>query len=323
MEPTRSAGRLTGIGVHRPAGLLSSAELDTRFGREAGWIEQITGIRTRLKAGPDDTFVEMAAQAADKALAHAGLAPDAVDCVLFSSASSLGQEACRAASLAHRIGATRAGGFDLDGGCAGFSYGLALASGLIAAGQARQVLVVAAERLSDITDPTDCETVMIFGDAAGAAVVSAAERGGISPAVWGTHGPGAPWMTGTPPEPGAQHPPYLHMDGTRVVRWFGSRMPQVARAALDAAELTWDDVAAFVPHQCNGRLIDLMVRRLRLPPRVAVARSIVSDGNTSSASIPLALERLLATGTAQPGDKALLLGFGAGLTWCAQVVELP
>ncbi|MFF5101026.1 ketoacyl-ACP synthase III [Streptomyces sp. NPDC000134] len=315
-------GRLTGIGAYRPGGSLTSAELDTRFDHEEGWIEQITGIRSRLKADPDDTFVEMAAQAADKALAHAGLQPQDLDCVLFSSASSVGRAACRAAGLAHRVGADRAGGFDLNGGCAGFSYGLTLASGLIAARQARQILVVAAERLSDITDPDDCGTVMVFGDAAGAAVVSAAGRDGIGPAVWGTHGPGEPWMTGAPPKPGATRP-YLHMDGTRVVRWFGSHMPQVARDALDAAGLTWDDIAAFVPHQCNGRLIDAMVRRLRPPAHVTVARSIVTDGNTSSASIPLALESLLASAAVRPGDKALLLGFGAGLTWCAQVVELP
>ncbi|MFF9101288.1 ketoacyl-ACP synthase III [Streptomyces rubrogriseus] len=318
----RGAGRLTGIGVYRPGGLLTSAELDTRFGHEDGYIEQITGIRTRLKADPDDTFVEMAAQAADKALAQAGVLAEDLDCVLFSSASSVGQASCRAASLTHRIGAGRAGGFDVNGGCAGFGYGLALASGLIAAQQARQILVVAAERLSDITDPDDCATVMVFGDAAGAAVVSAAEHPGIGPAVWGTHGPGEPWMTSAPPKPGAARP-YMHMDGTRVVRWFGSHMPQVAQEALDASGLTWDDIGAFVPHQCNGRLIDAMVRRLRPPEHVAIARSIVTDGNTSSASIPLALESLLASATVRPGDKALLLGFGAGLTWCAQVVELP
>ena len=216
---------------------------------------------------------------------------------------------------------------------------------MIRGGSASTVLVVGAEKLSDFTDPTDRSTAFIFGDGAGAVLVTGSTEPGIGPTVWGSDGGQwdainmtRPWVGSAPAaeladpiavavadEPRESHVErqHLRMAGQTVFRWAVWQMAPAARKALEAAGVEADDLAAFVPHQANARIIDAMAKQLGLPAHVPVARSIVDTGNTSAASVPLALDRMLTEGTAAPGGLALLIGFGAGLSYAGQVVRLP
>jgi 3-oxoacyl-[acyl-carrier-protein] synthase-3 len=222
-----------------------------------------------------------------------------------------------APQIADRLGmAQRPGALDVNAACAGFCYALAHASDAIRAGNARHVLVVGTEKLSDITDWTDRSTCILFADGAGAAVVGPSDEPGIGPVVWGSEGDRGPLITVTADDP------YLRMDGPAVFRWATTQLAPVARAACERAGLTTDDLRAVVLHQANNRIIDAIVRALRVPHAV-IARDIVDTGNTSAASIPMALTRLIDLGEVSSGDPALLLGFGSGLTYAGQVVTIP
>jgi 3-oxoacyl-[acyl-carrier-protein] synthase-3 len=269
----------------------------------------------------------MAEQAASKAIAAAGLTPDAITCVIAATFTHLKQTPAIATEIAHRIGATGAAGFDISAGCAGFVHGIVLASDAVRA-RGGHVLVVGVERMTDILDLTDRSTAFIFGDGAGAVVVGPSDTPGIGPVVWGADGSQADAITQSVPwdalrdAPG-QPFPALRQDGQRVFRWAVYEMSKVAVQAVEAAGITPDDLDAFVPHQANERIIDAMTRSMGLPSRVAVAKDIVTTGNTSGASIPLAMESLLASGQAVTGDTALLLGYGSGLSYAALVAALP
>jgi 3-oxoacyl-[acyl-carrier-protein] synthase-3 len=205
-------------------------------------------------------------------------------------------------------------------------------SDLISTSQATNVLVIGVEKLSDWTDPYDRGTAFIFADGAGAVVVSASDEPGIGPTVWGSNGAEADAIICLPDwnqlrearnSTGIESWPVLHMQGQKVFRWAVSEMAPVALQAIEAAGLTPSDIQLFVPHQANNRITDAMVRALNFPETVAIARDIQTAGNTSAASIPLALERLRADGVAHSGDLALFIGFGAGLAYAAQVVRVP
>jgi 3-oxoacyl-[acyl-carrier-protein] synthase-3 len=218
--------------------------------------------------------------------------------------------------------------FDISAACAGFCHGLALASDMIRAGSAKYVLVVGVERLSDITDPADRGTAFIFADGAGAVLVGPSDEPGIGPVVWGSDGEQfglirqrEDWRDVLAAEKPLM--PHLTMQGNAVFRWAAFEMAKVAEAALDRAGVTADDLDLFVPHQANMRITDAMARSLKLPEHVAVARDIAEQGNTSAASIPLALDRMVADGQAKSGDLALFIAFGAGLAYAAQVVKVP
>ncbi|MER7188154.1 beta-ketoacyl-ACP synthase 3 [Streptomyces hyaluromycini] len=319
--------RILGVGAHRPARVVSNAEVAAAIDSSDEWIRRRSGIATRRFAAPDESVVEMATAASLKALAQAGVAPDAVDTVLLASMSQLEQSPPAAPRVAHRIGARAAGALDVGAACAGFVHALATADSLIRSGNSRHVVVVGSERMSDIVDPTDRGTAFLFGDGAGAVVVGPSAEPGMGPVVWGSAGDrheaiahSRPW-----PAPGAPvaTAPTLRMDGPTVFRWAVATVPAAARAALGAAGVAAADLAAFVPHQANLRIVEAAATALRLPPHVVVARDIVRTANTSAASIPLAMEELLARGAVPRRGLALLVGFGAGLGHAAQVVALP
>ena len=324
----RQAG-LLGVGAYRPARVVSNDEICEQIDSSDEWIRTRTGITSRRFAGEHETVVSMSLSAAESALASAGVTPDQVGCVIVATVTHLYQTPSAAAEIAHKIGATPAAAFDISAACAGFCYGLSLASDMVRGGSAEHVLVIGVERLSDITDPFDRSTAFIFADGAGAAVVGPSDTPGIGPVVWGSDGSQLDlirqeeaWDEAFRREGGPAWP-HMRMEGNPVFRWASFEMAKVAKRALDAAGVSPDDLDVFVPHQANMRITDAMVRAMGLPERVAVARDIAEQGNTSAASVPLALERMLATGQAKSGDLALLIGFGAGLVYAAQVARIP
>jgi len=218
--------------------------------------------------------------------------------------------------------------FDISAGCAGFGYALGVAADMIRGGSAATLLVVGTEKLSPTVDMQDRSNCFIFADGAGAVVVGETPEQGIGPTVWGSDGEQASairqdidWIayTGNPTGPR----PFLRLEGTAVFRWAAFEMGKVGRQAMDAAGVRPDEIDVFVPHQANSRINELLAKNLELRPDAIVANDIEHTGNTSAASIPLAMAELLATGTASPGDLALLIGYGAGLSYAAQVVRMP
>jgi 3-oxoacyl-[acyl-carrier-protein] synthase-3 len=318
--------RIMGVGGYRPHRVVGNDEILKHIDSSDEWIRSRSGIVTRHWAGEDETVEEMALAAAGKAVADAGLDPDRIDAVVVSTVSHFVQTPSVATVIAHRLGAGRAAAFDISAACAGFGYGLTIAKGLITEGSAGHVLVIGVERLSDLTDREDRSTAFLFGDGAGAVVVGPSEEPAMGPTVWGSEGDKADVIGQTVPwdryAPGDRRPA-LRQEGQTVFRWAVFEMAKVAQQALDAAGITAEDLDVFIPHQANMRIIDSMVKTLRLPEHVAVARDIETTGNTSAASIPLAMERMLATGQAKSGDTALVIGFGAGLVYAATVVTLP
>ncbi|WP_337059531.1 beta-ketoacyl-ACP synthase III [Kineococcus sp. G2] len=343
-SPATRHARILGVGAHRPPRVIDNEEVCTWIDSSDEWIQQRTGIRTRRWAAEDVGVVEMSEDAAAKALAAAGLTGSDVDAVVLATVSYPYQTPAAAAVLADRLGATPAAAFDISAGCAGFCHGIALAGDLVRGGTAGNVLVVGVDKLSDFTDKHDRSTAFLFADGAGAAVVGASDEVGIGPTVWGSDGAQADairskfsWLElrsahaaamadPIAAEAAAQEPvkwPYLEQQGQSVFRWAVWQMAPVAQRALDAAGVRAEDIDVFVPHQANARIIDAMVKQLKLPESVHVARDIVDMGNTSAASVPLAMERAMADGHAPSGGLALLIGYGAGLSYAAQVVRLP
>jgi 3-oxoacyl-[acyl-carrier-protein] synthase-3 len=325
--PPARHSRILGVGAYRPRRIVDNAEVCRHIDSTDEWIRTRTGIVTRRWADPDETLGAMAEQAAGKALAAAGITAADVTCVIAATFTHLMQTPAIATEIAHRIGATGAPGFDVSAGCAGFVHGVVLASDAVRA-RGGYVLVVGVERMSDILDLTDRSTAFIFGDGAGAVVVGPSDTPGIGPVVWGADGSQADAIRQSAPwdvlRKDPAHPfPALRQDGQRVFRWAVYEMAKVGRGALDAAGVAMEELDAFIPHQANERIIDSMTRSMGLPPGVAVAKDIVTSGNTSGASIPLAMDAVLASGQAVAGDTALLLGYGAGLSYAAVVATLP
>ncbi len=320
--------RLLSVGAYRPERVVPNDELVAAIDSSDQWIRERSGIVSRRWAAPDESVTDMAENASRVALERAGLTAADVDAVLVATVTHPYQTPSSASLLAHRLGATPAAALDISAACAGFCYGISLASDMVRGGSARHVLVVGVEKLSDFLDLTDRSTAFIFGDGAGAVVVGPSDTPGIGPTVWGSDGSqwdaivnksswieyrdgdDAPW-------------PALKMAGQTVFRWAVWQMSPVAQKALDAAGIEAADLAAFVPHQANARIVQAMVKQLHLPEHVQVLYDIEQSGNTSAASIPLAMDRMLDEGQAPHGGLALLIGFGAGLTYAAQVVELP
>jgi 3-oxoacyl-[acyl-carrier-protein] synthase III len=328
-SPRGREAHILGLGGYRPARSVSNAEIVENIDSSDEWIRTRSGIASRRWANDDETVVAMSLEAAGKALAHAGVTPDRIGCVIVSTVTHLYQTPSAAAEIAHKLGTGRAAAFDISAACAGFCYGLALGSDMVRGGTAEHVLVIGVERLSDLTDHSDRSTAFLFADGAGAAVVGPSDESGIGPVVWGSDGrhldlikQKQEWREALFSEDGPQLPA-LVMQGNAVFRWASYEMAKVAQEALDAAGITVDDMDVFVPHQANDRITMAMARALKLPEHVVIGRDIAEQGNTSAASIPLALERLLETGEAQSGQLALLIGFGAGLVYGAQVVRIP
>ncbi|MEV7440875.1 beta-ketoacyl-ACP synthase III [Streptomyces sp. NPDC091204] len=319
---------LLGIGTYLPSRQVTNEMICERIDRSDEWIRSRSGIRFRYWAEPTETVEFMAATAAERALEHAGIAASEVGCVIVSTVSHLHQFPALAAGVAHRIGAAAPGAFDISAGCAGFCYGLSLASDMVAAGSARYVLVIAVERLSELLDQEDSGTAFLFGDGAGAAVVGPCDQPGVGPVVWGSDGSHKETIRQSHSwaalrDAAAPEWPVITMDGREVFRWAAYQLGPIAAQALERAGVTVGDLDSFIPHQANMRITDELVKELGIPDHVAVARSVEIHGNTSAVSIPLAIQELLASGKATPGGLALLLSFGTGLVWGGQVVRLP
>ena len=291
------------------------------------WIRQRTGIITRARADKDQSLMDMAVEASKEAIASAGISPQEIGAVIFSTITHPYQTPSAATLLTELIGANPAPAFDISAACAGYCYGIAQADALVRSGVAKYVLVVGGEKLSDFIEPTDRSISFLLGDGAGAAIVGPSDEAGISPTVWGSDG--SHWssvsMTASLLDfrDGEASWPTLRQDGLTVFKWAVWEMVKVAKHALEVAGIQAEDLSALVTHQANIRIIDELVKQLQLPESVAVARDIVDTGNTSAASVPLAMHRLLKEGTVKSGGLALQIGFGAGLAFAAQVVVLP
>jgi 3-oxoacyl-[acyl-carrier-protein] synthase III len=319
---------LLGLGAYRPSRVVPNSEVVDAIDSSDEWIQQRSGIRQRRFATPEETVQMMSVAASRDALAQAGLEAAQVDCVIVATVSHLLQTPAVATAIAHELGTQRAAAFDISAACAGFCHGIALASDMIKGGTAKHVLVIGVERLSDLTDMTDRGTAFIFADGAGAAVVGPSDEPGIGPVVWGSDGEQfelirqkEDWRDVLVQE--SPEMPHLVMQGNQVFRWASYEMAKVAQQTLDRTGITTEDLDVFVPHQANMRIIDAMARSMKLPEKVQIARDIAEQGNTSAASIPLALARMVEEGTAKSGDTALLIAFGAGLAYAAQVVRVP
>jgi 3-oxoacyl-[acyl-carrier-protein] synthase-3 len=283
------------------------------------WIRSRVGIQSRRVAGDDETVADMAEAAGAKALAASGLEPSEVDLVIVATCSPESPLPNVAATVAHRLGIPSPGAYDLNAACAGFCYGVGAAADSVRAGSARNVLVIGAEKMTSWIDWTDRSTCIIFADGAGAAVVGQAgpdEPSGIGPVVWGSAGDLASKIT-IEGRDGS-----LRQDGQAVFRWATSAVAPVALEACRRAGVTPAEISAFVSHQANLRIVEAIARKLGIP-RDRVADDIIHSGNTSSASIPLALSHMAEQGKLQPGTPALLVGFGAGMCYASQVITVP
>jgi 3-oxoacyl-[acyl-carrier-protein] synthase-3 len=316
--PAGSPGaRILGVGDYRPVRVMENAELETMVDTNDQWIRERTGIARRHIAATDETVVDMGAAAGAKALAAAGLTPADIDLVLVATCSHGDSMPGAAPQIADRLGIPSPGALDLNAACSGFSYALAQASDAVRAGTASHVLVIGSEKMSSIVDWTDRGTCILFADGAGAVVVGPSEEPGIGPVVWGSDGSRWAMLTCTHDDP------FIRMEGSAVFRWATTSLAPVAREACAKAGVEVADLKVVVFHQANARIIDSLKRTLRLSDDVVVAHDVVDSGNTSAASIPLALARVLETGQVESGSLALLLGFGAGLNYAGQVITVP
>jgi len=319
---------ILGIGSYRPSRVIPNADIVDAIDSSDEWIQQRSGIKQRRFANAEETVQMMSVSAARKAIDRAGIAPAQIDCVIVATVTHLLQTPAVATAIAYELGTDQAAAFDISAACAGFCHGLALADHMVRGGAARYALVIGVERLSDLTDMADRGTAFIFADGAGAAIVGPSDTPGIGPVVWGSDGEQfdlirqkEDWRDIVAMDRPVL--PYLTMQGNPVFRWASFTMAKVAQQALDKAGIAADDLDVFVPHQANMRIIDAMARAMKLPERVAIARDIAEQGNTSAASIPLALDRMIDEGQAKSGDIALLIAFGAGLAYAAQVITVP
>ena len=319
--------RIYSLGASRGSSAVTNDEIAGPIESSDEWIRQRTGIVTRVRAPEGQSLMDMAVEASKEAIAKSGIDPSQIDAVILATISFPYSTPSGATMLAAEVGAGDAAAYDISAACAGYCYGIAQADALIRSGNSKYVLVVGGEKLSDFISPTDRSISFLLGDGAGAAIVGPSDHPGISKTVWGSDG--ANWdkvgMTGSILDfrDGKTEWPTLVQEGQPVFRWAVWEMVKVAKEALAASGLAPEDLSALVTHQANMRIIDEFAKQLELPESVVVARDIVETGNTSAASIPLAMHRLLAEGKVKSGGYALEIGFGAGLAYAAQVVELP
>jgi 3-oxoacyl-[acyl-carrier-protein] synthase-3 len=313
-----TGSKIIAMGHYQPARVLTNDDLAQMVETNDEWIRDRVGIVTR-RIADTETVADMAAAAAGKALANSGLTAADIDLVVVATCSSVDRCPNVATRVAAKLGIQSPGAYDINTACSGFCYALASADHAIRAGAARNVIVIGAEKLSDFTDWTDRSTAVIFADGAGAAVVTACaddEEPGIGPVLWGSD-----------PDKGDAvviegWRPYIQQAGQTVFRWATFALPALAKEACDRAGLDPSELAAFVPHQANLRIIEPLARKLGADNAV-IGRDIVESGNTSAASIPLALSKLLEKHEVPSGSPVLLFGFGGGLTYAGQVIRCP
>ncbi|MFD7483109.1 beta-ketoacyl-ACP synthase III [Streptomyces mirabilis] len=314
-----NGSRIAAVGHYQPAKVLTNEDLAGLVDTSDEWITSRVGIRTRHIAGPDEPVDELAAHAAAKALAAAGLTAGDIDLVLVATSTAIDRSPNMAARVSARLGVPSPAAMDVNVVCAGFTHALATADHAVRAGAATRALVIGADKMSEVTDWSDRTTCVLVGDGAGAAVVEAAASGtepGIGPVLWGSvpemgH---AVRIEGTPPR--------FAQEGQSVYRWATTRLPAIARQACERAGLSPEELAAVVLHQANLRIIEPLAAKIGAVNAV-VARDVVDSGNTSAASIPLAFSKLVERGEISTGDPVLLFGFGGNLSYAGQVVRCP
>ncbi|MGW3118710.1 beta-ketoacyl-ACP synthase III [Streptomyces sp. NPDC001107] len=311
-----NGSRIAAVGHYQPAKVLTNEDLAGLVDTSDEWITSRVGIRTRHIAGPDEPVDELAAHAAAKALAAAGLAPGDIDLVLVATSTAVDRSPNMAARVAARLGIPSPAAMDVNVVCAGFTHALATADHAVRAGASMRALVIGADKMSDVTDWSDRTTCVLVGDGAGAAVVEAADEPGIGPVLWGSvpemgH---AVRIEGTPAR--------FAQEGQSVYRWATTQLPPIARRACERAGLAPEDLAAVVLHQANLRIIEPLAEKIGAVNAV-VARDVAESGNTSAASIPLAFSKLVERGAVSSGDPVLLFGFGGNLSYAGQVVRCP
>jgi 3-oxoacyl-[acyl-carrier-protein] synthase-3 len=315
-----AGARVLSFGGYQPARVVTNDDLAATVETTDEWILSSTVNASRRIEGPDETVVYMAVAAVGKALAGSGLSPADIDLVIVATCTPETQIPNTAAPVARRLGITAPGADDLNAACAGFCYALANASDAVRTGTARHVLVIGAEKLSQWVDWGDRSTCIIFADGAGAAVVGPVTEQdpvpGIGPVAWGSDGDMADKIFVR------DRNSFIFQEGQAVFRWATTALHPVALQACERAGVDPSELAAFIPHQANLRIVEAIARRLGAP-QAKVADDIVTAGNTSSASIPLALSRMIERGEIPSGAPALLIGFGAGICYAAQVIKVP
>jgi 3-oxoacyl-[acyl-carrier-protein] synthase-3 len=316
----QAGARVLAFGGYQPANVVTNDDLAKTVDTNDEWIRSRVGIASRRIAGPDETVADMAAQAGGKALAASGLTPEDVNLVIVATCTPETQIPNTAATVARRLGIMAPGAYDMNAACAGFCYALNAAADAVRTGTASNVLVIGAEKLSQWIDWTDRSTCIIFADGAGAAIVGPladpADEPGIGPVHWGSDGDLADKIYIS------DRNSFIVQEGQAVFRWATSALAPIALKACEKAGVDPSELAAFIPHQANLRIVEAIARKIGAPQAI-VAQDIVNAGNTSSASIPLALSRMIERGEVASGSKALLLGFGAGMCYAAQVITVP
>ena len=322
--------RITGIGTYRPKKIIDNLEIAKRINSSDEWIRERSGIIERRVAGPNESVAFMAYEASKLALENAQITSEEIDLIILATSTNPAQLPNLAMEVAGMLTSKSIGAFDVGAACSGFTYALAMANSTIRSGGANNVLVIGTEKMTDITNPYDRGTAFLFADGAGAFVVSKSQSMDISNPVWGSQGQLKNWirMSHNWIEPNDGEDVHktqfgLVMEGQKVFRWAISEMPKIAQQILDEAGVKSSDLGAFIPHQANLRITDHIAKSLNLSSRTAIARDGVLMGNTSAASIPLALDTLIKNKEVISGQLALLLGFGAGLAYCGQVVVVP
>ena len=328
--PTLRTVSLTGIGSYAPEKILTNADLEKMVDTTDQWITERTGIKVRHIAGPNENTSDLGVIAAQRALAKANVTPEQIDLIIVATATPDMPFPSTACWIQKKIGATRAAAFDITAACSGFLYALSIGQQFIQTGTYETVLIIGAEKLSSITNWKDRNTCVLFGDASGAAILQ--------------HKPGYPtilinelWSDGRQAEilklsaGGTRHPisqetldqglQYMQMSGREVFKIAILNMTEAIISTLQKCNLSPNDIACIIPHQANIRIIQTIAEKLELPlDRFHI--NIHQYGNTSSASIPLALDQAITTGRFKPGDKILLIAFGSGLTWACTILSI-
>ena len=331
---TGSESQILAVGSYRPKRLVPNSEIVDRIESSDEWIQQRTGIESRRFADETETVLDMATWAAEDALKKAKLSITDIDTIIVATITFPFQAPSAATAILQRLGHPKAAAFDINAACAGFSYGVAMAHDFIKSGTSKTVLVIGAEKISDFTDPDDRATAFIFADGAGAVVIGASQDAGIGPVEWGSDADNRDaiqmnpsWMevrdTETQLTKAGSKWPNISQEGQKVFRWAVFSMSKAALKALESAGLTVNEIDAFIPHQANVRIIETMAKEMDMPDSVIIADDIRKNGNTSAASIPLAMDALLQKHPELHGKLALLIGYGAGLVYAGQVVKLP
>ena len=323
--------QILSVGAYRPARVVPNSELVERIDSSDEWIQQRTGIATRHWAGADESLADMAVEASKIAIKRAGLTAADIDTVIFATITYPYQTPSASTEVALRLGIENSAAFDINAACAGFCYSVGVASDMVRSGTSTYGLVIGAEKISDFLDPDDRATSFIFADGAGAVVIGPSDHVGIGKTMMGSDVSNREaiamvpsWLDYKPGANLAQNSwPVIHQEGQKVFRWAVYEIAKVGKEIIADSGLTPDEIAAFIPHQANERIIDSLAKSMELPESVAIARDIRTTGNTAAASVPLAMDALLAERPELHGKNALLLGFGAGLVYAGQVVELP